>query len=72
MRYVIRAKGHLDLFWQEWFEPLSITHENNGITRLAGPIPDQAALYGVLLRMCDLGLTLLSLEASTPQEPSEG
>ena len=62
MRYIIRVKGHLDPFWQEWFENLSITHESDGTTRLSGPIPDRAALYGILLKMCDLGLILLSLE----------
>ncbi len=71
MRYIIRIKGHLDPFWQEWFENLSITHESDGITRLSGPIPDRAALYGILLKMCDLGLTLLSLEAHEAAEAPE-
>lgn len=62
MRYIIRVKEHLNPFWQEWFENLSITHESDGTTRLSGLILDQAALYGILLKMCDLGLTLLSLE----------
>ncbi len=73
MRYVIRVKGHLDTFWQEWFEHLSIKHERDGTTLLSGPIKDQAALYGILFKMRDLGLTLLSLEASAPiqQQRSE-
>jgi hypothetical protein len=71
MRYVIRVKGHLDTFWQVWFENLSITHEGDGTTLLSGPIKDQAALYGLLFKMRDLGLTLLSLEASTPIKPPE-
>jgi hypothetical protein len=72
MRYVIRVKGHLDPFWQACFENLSITHERDGTTLLSGPIKDQAALYGILFKMRDLGLTLLSLEASTPiQQPEE-
>lgn len=71
MRYIIRVKGHLDPFWQEWFENLSITHESGGITRLSGPIPDRAALYSILLKMCDLGLTLLSLEAREAAEAPE-
>ena len=62
MRYIIRVKEHLNPFWQEWFENLSITHESDGTTRLSGLILDQAALYSILLKMCDLGLTLLSLE----------
>ena len=71
MRYVIRVKGHLDTFWQVWFENLSITHEGDGTTLLSGPIKDQAALYGLLFKLRDLGLTLLSLEASTPIKPPE-
>jgi hypothetical protein len=71
MRYVIRVKGHLDPFWQEWFEHLSITHQSDGTTLLSGQIRDQAALYGLLCKMRDLGLTLLSLEASAPIPPPE-
>jgi hypothetical protein len=72
MRYVIRVKGHLDTFWQEWFEHLLITHDGDGTTLLSGPIQDQAALYGILIKMRDLGLTLLSLEASAPiRQPEE-
>jgi len=67
--YVIRVKGHLDPCWQAWFENLVITHESEGTTLLSGPIKDQAALYGMLIKMRDLGLTLLSLEASTPMQP---
>jgi len=67
--YVIRVKGHLDPFWQAWFENLVITHESEGTTLLSGPIKDQAELWGMLIRMRDLGLTLLSLEASTPMQP---
>lgn len=66
MRYVIRVKGHLDPFWQTWFENLAITHEDDGTTLLSGPIEDQAALYGVLVKMRNLGLTLLSLKVSAP------
>jgi hypothetical protein len=71
MRYVIRVKGHLDTFWQVWFENLSITHERDGTTLLSGQIRDQAALYGILCKMRDLGLTLLSLEASAPMQQGE-
>jgi hypothetical protein len=69
--YVIRVNGHLDPFWQEWFDYLSITHEQDGTTLLSGPIHDQAALYGVLLKLRDLGLTLLSLEAGTRLQSRE-
>ena len=71
MRYVIRVKGHLDTFWQAWFENLSITHERDGTTLLSGPIRDQAALYGILFKMRDLGLTLLSLNTSPPMPQTE-
>lgn len=72
MNYIIRVKGHLDPSWREWLENLSITHEQDGTTRLSGPIPDRAALYGILFKMCDLGLTLLFLEASmSPEQPEK-
>jgi len=62
MRYHIRIKGHLDASWQQWFVPLQIGLEPSGTTILFGSLPDQAALYGVLLKLDRLGLTLLSLE----------
>ena len=71
MRYTIRVKGHLDTFWQAWFENLSIAHESDGTTLLSGLIQDQAALYCLLLKMRDLGLTLLELSASAPISPPE-
>ena len=63
MHYHIRIKGHLDASWQQWFVPLQIGLEPSGTTILFGSLPDQAALYGVLLKLDRLGLTLLSLEA---------
>ena len=71
MRYVIRVKGHLDAIWQAWFENLSITRESDGTTLLSGPIRDQAALYSLLFKMRDLGLTLLSLDVSVLIQPLE-
>ncbi len=71
MRYVIRVKGHLDTFWQDWFEHLSITHKSDGTTLLSGQIRDQAALYGILIKIRDLGLTLLELSSSAPIEQPE-
>jgi hypothetical protein len=64
VHYRIRVKGHLAASWQPWFAPLQMTNEASGMTVLAGPLPDQAALYGVLLKIDRLGLTLLSLESS--------
>lgn len=66
MKYIIRVKGHLDPFWQDWFDNLSITHEKDGTTLLSGSLKDQAALYGILIKTRDLGLTLLSLESRPP------
>jgi len=63
MKYNIRVKEHLDPSWQEWFEGLQIVHEHTGTSLLSGSISDQAALYGILLKVRQLGLTLLSLEA---------
>jgi hypothetical protein len=60
-RYEIRLKGHLDTRWAEWFEGLTISLEDNGETVLSGPVVDQAALHGLLRRVRDLGLPLLSV-----------
>jgi len=60
MVYQIRVKGHLGLQWTEWFEGLTITLEENGDTLLTGPVVDQAALHGLLKKVRDLGMPLLS------------
>ncbi len=62
--YRIRIKGHLDSRWSEWFDGLTITNEPTGETLLTGPIPDQAALHGILAKVRDLGLTLVSVTPS--------
>jgi hypothetical protein len=59
--YQIRIKGHLDSHWSHWFEGLTITLEDNGETLLTGPVVDQAALHGLLRRVRDLGMPLLSV-----------
>ncbi len=64
MYYRIRVQGHLDSSWQHRFEGLRLEHEDAGTTLLSGPLPDQAALQGVLLQVIRLGLTLRSLETS--------
>jgi hypothetical protein len=64
MHYHIRVQGHLDPGWQHRFEGLRIEQQEAGTTLLAGSLPDQAALHGVLLQIVRLGLTLLSLETS--------
>lgn len=64
--YKIRIKGHFDDRWADWFEGLTITREENGDTLLTGLVVDQAALYGVLRKVRDLGLPLLSVNRLTP------
>lgn len=59
--YQIRIKGHLGTGWKDWFEHLTITLEENGDTLLTGPVIDQAALYGLLRKVRDLGMPLLSV-----------
>jgi hypothetical protein len=68
--YEIRIKGHLDPSWSEWFEGLSIIHEDSGDTALAGDLVDQAALHGVLRKIRDLGIALVSVNpvTSTPDD----
>ena len=64
--YKIRLKGHLEARWVQWFEGLAITLEENGNTLLSGPLADQAALHGILKKVRDLGLTLLSVNSVDP------
>lgn len=59
--YVIRIKGRLAKRWAAWFEGLAITAEDNGDTLLTGPLVDQAALHGLLRKVRDLGMPLLSV-----------
>lgn len=59
--YHIRIKGHLDENWSAWLDDLVITHEADGVTLLSGSVIDQSALLGLLRRLHDLGLTLLSV-----------
>lgn len=61
MIYQIRLRGHLGRQWSDWFEGLSITLEENGDSLLTGPVVDQAALHGLLRKVRDLGLPLISV-----------
>ena len=69
--YEIRLKGHLDARWTDWFEDLSLTHASDGTTMLSGPVVDQAALYGLLRKVRDLGLPLVSVIQVEPK-PADG
>ncbi len=59
--YQIRIKGHLSEQWVNWFDAMTISLEDNGNTLLTGPVLDQAALHGVLKKIRDAGMTLLSV-----------
>ncbi len=63
--YHIRIRGYLDQERSDWFDGLTIIHNGYGETILSGPIPDQAALYGVLLKIRDLGLPLLEVTTNS-------
>ncbi len=64
LAYRMRIRGHLDQHWSAWFDGTTIRHEPDGTTVLAGSLADQAALYGLLSKARDLGLTLLSVECT--------
>ena len=68
--YQIRIKGQLGAQWGAWFDGMTITQTANGETLIAGLVADQAALYGLLRKVRDLGLTLLALSSSEPQGPN--
>ncbi len=71
MVYQIRIKGHLGRHWTDWFEGLTITLEDNGETLLTGPVVDQAALHGVLRKVRDVAMPLLSVVRVTPPGQAE-
>ena len=72
LRIVIRVKGELDVDWSGWLGDLKIKHTANGITILSGPVPDQAALYGLLSRLSSLGLRLISVSSESANIAGRG
>jgi hypothetical protein len=67
--YQIRIKGHLSDQWMGWFDGLTITLDENGDTLLTGPVVDQAALFGLLKKVRDVGIPLVSINRIEPCEP---
>jgi hypothetical protein len=67
--YEIRVKGHLDSRWAAWFDGLSLTNERGGTTAISGPVLDQAALHGLLQKVRDVGLPLISVTSVNPARP---
>lgn len=65
--YQIKVKGQLDRGWADWFENLTIKVDGNGDTVLIGPVVDQAALYGLLKKVRDAGMTLISVNCDDSQ-----
>jgi hypothetical protein len=68
-RYEIRLLGHLEARWAAWFDGLSLTHQSDGTTTLRGPVVDQAALPGMLTKVRDAGLPLVSVTHVEPYQP---
>jgi hypothetical protein len=67
-RYEIRLQGHLDKRWSTWFDDLSLTQDSDGTTVLRGLVIDQSALHGLLQRVRDTGLPLISVTQVEPHE----
>lgn len=68
-RYELRIGGHLDEHWSAWFDGLALSRNADGTTTLRGTVPDQAALHGLIGKVRDLGLTLISLNAMPAPSP---
>jgi hypothetical protein len=69
-RYEIRVKGRLDSRWTAWFDGMTLTDESDGTTNIHGPVIDQAALHGLLNKLRDVGLPLISVTQVQPDPPA--
>ena len=69
--YQLRVDGHLGDHWSSWFDQLTVTRDSDGTTSLSGLVCDQAQLHGLLTRIRDLGLTLISLQVIDPTDRGE-
>jgi hypothetical protein len=68
-RYQLRVEGVLDAGWSAWFDGLEVTSDAHGQTTITGPVADQAALHGLLAKIRDLGLPLISVHRIQPRDP---
>ncbi len=69
-QYEIRVRGHLGSRWAAWFDGLTLTNEDDGIAVIRGPVVDQAALHGLLQKLRDVGIPLVSLSQLPPDAPT--
>lgn len=67
--YEIRLRGHLDARWSAWFDDLDLTNNSDGTTTMNGPVVDQSALHGLLQKVRDAGLPLISVTRLDPDRP---
>jgi hypothetical protein len=69
--YRLRVAGRLDQHWSAWFGGLTLTHEDDGSTSLTGTVTDQAELHGLLAKIRDLGVTLISVTVVDPAQAAQ-
>jgi hypothetical protein len=70
-RFELRVKGHLDARWADWFDGLTLTQASDGTTVIHGSVADQAALHGLLQKLRDLGLPLISVAQGAATQPDD-
>lgn len=70
--YELRIEGHLDEHWSTWFDQLALIREGDGTTTLRGMVADQAALHGLLVKVRDIGATLISVKTIEAPDDADG